>query len=138
MAGNSAPPHLGQVPPPGMTTAAQTGDFTQTAFPDNFNPPNMNEPLADFGMPNAYASPNSNTFGASFQQPFVPQDLWQMPMTLEWDWAEGLGMGSFTPGPMFNDQENFLGQQPGVGGMFAQGQGVPGPHGPGQGQPHGM
>jgi hypothetical protein len=21
-----------------------------------------------------------------FQQPFVPQDLWQMPMTLDWDW----------------------------------------------------
>lgn len=38
----------------------------------------------------------------SFQQPFVPQDLWQMPMTLEWDWAEGLGLGSFTPGMMGN------------------------------------
>lgn len=24
----------------------------------------------------------------SFQQPFVPQDLWQMPMTFEWDWAD--------------------------------------------------
>ena len=24
----------------------------------------------------------------AFQQPFVPQDLWQMPMTLEWDWAD--------------------------------------------------
>ncbi|KAL3488492.1 fungal-specific transcription factor domain-containing protein [Aspergillus germanicus] len=24
----------------------------------------------------------------SFQQPFVPQDLWQMPMTIEWDWAD--------------------------------------------------
>lgn len=23
-----------------------------------------------------------------FQQPFVPQDLWQMPMTIEWDWAD--------------------------------------------------
>jgi hypothetical protein len=27
----------------------------------------------------------------SFQQPFVPQDLWQMPMTLEWDWADMTG-----------------------------------------------
>ncbi|KAE9374707.1 hypothetical protein N431DRAFT_464939 [Stipitochalara longipes BDJ] len=26
-----------------------------------------------------------------FQQPFVPQDLWQMPMTLEWDWADMTG-----------------------------------------------
>ncbi|RAH42101.1 transcription factor atrR [Aspergillus brunneoviolaceus CBS 621.78] len=25
---------------------------------------------------------------SSFQQPFVPQDLWQMPMTIEWDWAD--------------------------------------------------
>ncbi|KAJ6079516.1 hypothetical protein N7467_009269 [Penicillium canescens] len=25
---------------------------------------------------------------AQFQQPFVPQDLWQMPMTIEWDWAD--------------------------------------------------
>ncbi|PWY91060.1 fungal-specific transcription factor domain protein [Aspergillus heteromorphus CBS 117.55] len=24
----------------------------------------------------------------AFQQPFVPQDLWQMPMTIEWDWAD--------------------------------------------------
>ena len=30
------------------------------------------------------ASPNMG----SFQQPFVPQDLWQMPMTIEWDWAD--------------------------------------------------
>lgn len=28
----------------------------------------------------------------SFQQPFVPQDLWQMPMTLEWDWADMTGI----------------------------------------------
>ena len=36
----------------------------------------------------------------SFQQPFVPQDLWQMPMTLEWDWADmtSLGYGGFDAG----------------------------------------
>lgn len=61
-----------------------------------------------------YATPNGNTNGGmtpfadvqgftngnqvnsplnpnSFQQPFVPQDLWQMPMTLEWDWADMTG-----------------------------------------------
>lgn len=60
---------------------------------------------------------NSSSFGtsdmangaASFQQPFVPQDLWQMPMTLEWDWAEGLGLGSFTPGLMFDGASYGLG-----------------------------
>ena len=37
----------------------------------------------------------------SFQQPFVPQDLWQMPMTLEWDWSEAMqGPGGFDAGGM--------------------------------------
>ncbi|KAI5370348.1 hypothetical protein Slin14017_G012270 [Septoria linicola] len=75
----------------------------------------------DFGMP---FDPNNgipggggalNGAAGAFQQPFVPQDLWQMPMTLEWDWAEGLGLGSFTPGPMSFD--------PGAGGFAPDGQG---------------
>jgi hypothetical protein len=33
------------------------------------------------------ASPSDPQF-LPFQQSFVPQDLWQMPMTLEWDWAD--------------------------------------------------
>jgi hypothetical protein len=65
----------------------------------------------DFGNGSEYMTPNSNgmtpftdiqgyTNGNeinsplnlnSFQQPFVPQDLWQMPMTLEWDWADMTG-----------------------------------------------
>lgn len=35
---------------------------------------------------------NATLNTGSFQQPFVPQDLWQMPMTLEWDWAEMAGV----------------------------------------------
>lgn len=44
-----------------------------------------------------FADQQSNVYGRSplnmntFQQPFVPQDLWQMPMTLEWDWADMTG-----------------------------------------------
>jgi len=36
--------------------------------------------------------------GNTFTHPFIPQDLWQMPMTLEWDWADmtaSSGYGSF-------------------------------------------
>ena len=36
-------------------------------------------------VPGSGASPLN---GSSFQQPFLPQDLWQMPMTFEWDWAD--------------------------------------------------
>ena len=62
------------------------------------------EPLNGMDMHNGGPAGSAADFGAagmasgSFQQPFVPQDLWQMPMTFEWDWAD---LGSFTPGPLF-------------------------------------
>lgn len=42
------------------------------------------------GLPVSAMSPmNMNTF----QQPPVPQDFWQMPMTIEYDWADMMGGG---------------------------------------------
>ncbi|KAF2139748.1 uncharacterized protein K452DRAFT_310633 [Aplosporella prunicola CBS 121167] len=38
------------------------------------------------------------SLSSSFPQPFVPQDLWQMPMTLEWDWADMTGYGGLDDG----------------------------------------
>jgi hypothetical protein len=55
---------------------SSNGDHGMTGFPD----------LNQFNMSNMSPA-NLNTF----QQPFVPQDLWQMPMTLEWDWADMTG-----------------------------------------------
>ncbi|KAF1816580.1 hypothetical protein P152DRAFT_129067 [Eremomyces bilateralis CBS 781.70] len=52
--------------------------------------------------------------GNSFQYPFVPQDLWQMPMTLEWDWAD------LTQG--YGD----VGQGMGIGGVQGEGGGQDG------------
>jgi hypothetical protein len=71
-------------------------------FSDMLSP----EQMANVGFSDQHA------FSASpgmtpFQQPFVPQDLWQMPMTIEWDWAdmstnfppfEGAGPGGPLPG----------------------------------------
>lgn len=52
-------------------------------FPDMLSPDQFgNVPFSDQGSYDA--SPNIG----SFRQPFVPQDLWQMPMTIEWDWAD--------------------------------------------------
>jgi hypothetical protein len=45
-------------------------------------------------MPSSTMSPLN--MGGQFQQPFLPQDLWQMPMTFEWDWGD-FGMGNFMP-----------------------------------------
>ncbi|TLD37047.1 hypothetical protein E2P81_ATG02829 [Venturia nashicola] len=35
--------------------------------------------------------PGDMNMGNMFSGPFVPQDLWQMPMTLDWDWADLTG-----------------------------------------------
>ena len=61
----------------------------------------------------------------SFQQPFVPQDLWQMPMTLEWDLSafEMGGMDGGMDGGMGQgqDQPGQQQQQPQQGQMMGNG-----------------
>ena len=48
---------------------------------DGHNPmPDMNQFPTD--------NPTSPLNMGAFQQPFVPQDLWNMNMTFEWDWAD--------------------------------------------------
>ena len=48
----------------------------------------------------------------SFQQPFVPQDLWQMPMTLEWDWSDMTSMNfPFNPGDLDQQQQPYMNGQ---------------------------
>lgn len=54
-------------------------------FPDMLSPDQMGSvPFSD----QASFGATSPGMGGPFQQPFVPQDLWQMPMTIEWDWAD--------------------------------------------------
>ena len=50
----------------------------------DFPPTNTNANAS--GMENQQFSNDMLNVG-SFQQPFVPQDLWSMPMTFEWDWG---------------------------------------------------
>ena len=64
-------------------------DFQEMLSPDN---------LGNVGFDHQSFEPNGTPLSA-FQQPFVPQDLWQMPMTIEWDWADM--SGSF---PVFDGQ----------------------------------
>lgn len=63
--------------------------FQQNQTQPSFTPFQPDPNFApDYGMDNGDMMMN-----ASFQQPFVPQDLWQMPMTLEWDMADIFGLG---------------------------------------------
>ena len=62
-----------------INATSQPGDFAQANFPDNFNTPDLSDPLAGFEMSNnytCYGINNGNGFDTSFQQPFVSQDLW--------------------------------------------------------------
>ncbi len=65
-------------PPPMMT-----GPPMMPGYDADYN--GMMTPPTGLDSSSNMASPLN--IGA-FQQPFVPQDLWQMPMTLEWDWAD--------------------------------------------------
>lgn len=61
------------------------GDFSNIMSSSNGISPNFN----GHDLQTQYPTGGSPAFSVgSFQQPFVPQDLWQMPMTLEWDWAD--------------------------------------------------
>ncbi|KAH8821742.1 fungal-specific transcription factor domain-containing protein [Xylogone sp. PMI_703] len=57
-------------------------DFAHPSLTDLTNPFASLQGFANGGDINNPMNPNN------FQQPMVPQDLWQMPMTLEWDWAD--------------------------------------------------
>lgn len=106
---SQSPDVLSAAPPPNIFSPAFNLLSQTTTLPDNNYPsPASNgdtQILPDF-MPGPGDFPNIITDftdmqqfdndsppppfpgSSSFQQPFVPQDLWQMPMTLEWDWAD--------------------------------------------------
>jgi hypothetical protein len=89
-------------PVPNFSQPGMAGDANFNPTTTGFSPPNPTMGLDMNGVVGFNAGVDMAGGQGSFQQPFVPQDLWQMPMTLEWDWAEGLGLGSFTPGPLFD------------------------------------
>ena len=62
-------------------------DFSGADFPNMTSPSNDISGYQDMDMDGQQYNGGSFNMG-SFQQPFVPQDLWQMPMTLEWDMAQ--------------------------------------------------
>lgn len=83
-------PKRGSMSQPIMTDPSAQIPFTHPSFSDMMTTPSLD---TNFTHPPPGSTPTSTMspsyFGQSFQQPFVPQDLWQMPMTLEWDmWTD--------------------------------------------------
>lgn len=111
----SSPSGLPTYQPPNENTSnsafsapTPSNQFSNNPFsPEPFMPdPSMFSNAQGFGNPavtgagyapvdlNTSMAPGEVPVGGSFQQPFVPQDLWQMPMTLEWDWADVSALGN--------------------------------------------
>jgi hypothetical protein len=77
---------------PPMGNQGSPGSNWQPEFGTDYSTPtNGMTPFAEIQQYSNGADMGSPLNINSFQQPFVPQDLWQMPMTLEWDWADMTG-----------------------------------------------
>lgn len=85
-------------------------DFSGAEFPNMTSPSNNMNGYQDIAMDGQQYNGDSFNMG-SFQQPFVPQDLWQMPMTLEWDMAQ---LGDVNGFPAFDQGQQ---QHDGMQGM---------------------
>ncbi|KAG0640446.1 fungal-specific transcription factor domain-containing protein [Tuber brumale] len=94
----STPPANTASPPTSILNQDMTSQL-YGEFGTTFSPTNPMSWMNEMGNPNPAQnfplspSPSHNPLpplmsSSSFQQPFVPQDLWQMPMTFEWDWAD--------------------------------------------------
>jgi hypothetical protein len=80
--------------PPIGIVSPNPSDMMSGTFGDlNANMPVFNPEVSFADQPNLQSTSTTNTSPSDsqfypFQPSFVPQDLWQMPMTLEWDWAD--------------------------------------------------
>ncbi len=122
-----------QIPNNKIPNPLEFSSSSPSAYPNHLDP-NMNGQLSpDFSQKsndlshNQYASSDGQAYPpsdgpsplsfnnmGSFDQPFVPQDLWQMPMTLEWDWADMTGIGDqgipYSGDPQYSVLDSTFGQ----------------------------
>lgn len=98
----------------GSVSGSSPGWMPDPTFGDGPDFMSPNAGLAPFTDAQGYANSRSPLNMNTFQQPFVPQDLWQMPMTLEWDWADMTGgqYPSFENGVLGDLNLSNNGQQP--------------------------
>lgn len=83
------PPNLSAQPSPVPTTVSHMptkwgADNFMTGIDNGLS--GFGGPMGDFGSP-----PLPGQGG--FQQPLLPQDIWSLPVSLDWDWAEMSGGG---------------------------------------------
>lgn len=78
---------------PNSQHSAFSSDLMASAF--DANPTETSSPDYTSFPPGASFGDTAAGQGYTFQQPMVPQDLWNMPMTFQWDWSMPDTMGAF-------------------------------------------
>jgi hypothetical protein len=95
---------MSQSPSPGLAPTGWHNDFTPDSSDYNayaemaafgamegINAMGMGGPGAAGGIGSPPLAGAAGAAGAIFQQPMLPQDLFSLPMTLDWNWAEMSG-----------------------------------------------
>ncbi|KIV91403.1 hypothetical protein PV10_05946 [Exophiala mesophila] len=104
---NAAAQNRGNTPMSNNINTSGMNSASQYVNMNNFDSEYLDMlPQATLGSgANSAVSEMSPLNVGSFQQPFVPQDLWQMPMTFEWDWADfgQQGFNDFIIGDNMNE-----------------------------------
>ncbi len=90
-------------PPATNGDLSMMADYSPGDFASMLTPNGIAQPFSD--MPQFSNGDGSPLDMGTFNHPFVPQDLWQMPMTLEWDWADMTAIN-------YPPADTTLGQQP--------------------------
>lgn len=94
-----------------------TGGLSDLSFNTNQQNPNGDMNGMSSGMSPNGTSMHNPLDMSTFQHPFVPQDLWKMPMTLEWDWADMTGYSAYEDGISMNGVLSDLAEGSGSNGV---------------------
>ncbi|KAK1760690.1 6c6d08f8-8b27-48d1-a5e9-ee3a8a61eadc [Echria macrotheca] len=108
---NRFSPMMSQSPSPGMAPQGWTNEFTVNPNGDGVDYTSFAEftGFGAIGSMDGIVGPGGLTsppIGGGFQQPVLPQDLFSLPSTLDWNWAEMSG-GAYPS----VENGNFGGQQ---------------------------
>lgn len=87
---NLSPSQGNYSPMTGSISGRSPSMASSGGLPQEFRVPQNGDfdPFAEVGGFPSTDSPGAAAMGAPFQQPLLPQDLFSLPMTLDWHWAE--------------------------------------------------
>lgn len=98
---------------PSPSTTHQNGPESTPMMPEFVpRPGDFPNPFTEFSDMGQFGPGIGSPLNVGFQQPFLPQEMWQMPMNYEWDWTATQGEGQYSGAPEGNGAANGGGNGP--------------------------